>query len=79
MDGHTEEDKMGGACSTRERDNKYVPCSVFMGKPDLEEREELKGVSVDVWMLFKWILQKLNGGLWTEFNWLRIAPSAGLF
>jgi len=69
---------MGGECSTCENDNKYVPCSVFMGKPDLEEREELKGVSVDVWMIFKWILKKMSRRLWTEFNWLRTAPSAGL-
>jgi hypothetical protein len=77
--GHTEEDKMGGACGTCERESKYVPYSVFMWKPDLEEREQLKGVSVDVWMIFRWILKKLNGRLWTEFIWLRIAPSAGLF
>jgi len=59
--------------------NKYVPCSVFMGKPDVEEKEELKCVSVDVWMIFNWILKKLNGRLWTEFNWLGIAPSAWMF
>jgi hypothetical protein len=79
VDGHTEEDKMGGTCGTCERENKYVPYSVLMGKPDLEEREQLKGLSVDVWMIFKWILKKLSGRLWTEFIWLRIAPSAGLF
>jgi len=67
VDGHTEEDKIGGACGTCERDNKCVPYSVFMGKPDLEERERLKGVSVDVWMIFRWILKKQNGRLWTEF------------
>jgi len=53
VDGHTEEDKIGGACGTCERDNKCVPYGVFMGKPDLEEREQLKGISVDVWMIFR--------------------------
>jgi hypothetical protein len=70
---------MGGACGTGERENKYVPYSVLMWNPDLEEREQLKGVSVDVWMIFKWILKKLNWSLWTEFIWLWIAHSAGLF
>jgi hypothetical protein len=70
---------MGGACGTYERENKYVPYSVIIWKPDMEEREQLKGVSVDVWMIFRWILKKLNGRLWTEFIWLRIAPIAGLF
>ena len=79
MDGHTQEDKMGGACGTCEGENKYVPYSVFMWKPDLEEREQLKDVSINIRMIFKWILKKLNGSLWTEFNWLRIAPSAGFF
>jgi hypothetical protein len=63
VDGHNEEDKMGGACGTCERENKYVPYSVFMWKPGLKEREQLKGLSVDVWMIFKWILKKLNGRL----------------
>jgi hypothetical protein len=31
-----------------------------MWKPNLEQREQLKGVRADVWMILKWILKKLN-------------------
>jgi hypothetical protein len=67
----------GHVARVKESVNTYP--TVFMWKPDREEREQLKGVSVDVLMIFRWILKKLNGRLWTEFIWLRIAPSAGLF
>jgi hypothetical protein len=43
---------MGEACGTGGRGNKYVPYSVFMGKIGLKDREQLKSVSVDVWMVF---------------------------
>jgi hypothetical protein len=45
---------------------------ILVGKPEISRK-----IKTFWWMILKWILEKYNGVLWTEFVWLRIETSGG--
>jgi hypothetical protein len=51
-------------------------CRVLVGKP--EERGPLGRPRCRLGIVLRWILEKLDGMIWTGFIWLRIGTSGKL-
>ena len=45
----------------------------------MKERDHLEDLHMDGRIILKLILRDYNGRMWTEFSWLRIGYSGGLF
>jgi hypothetical protein len=45
---------------------------------NLKGRGSLEDLDIDDRTMLKWILEKQDGGMWTEFIWLWIEMSGGL-
>jgi hypothetical protein len=46
--------------------------AVHVARMGAKGKKHLKGVSVDGRIIFKQILRKLYGAMWTRFTWLEI-------
>jgi hypothetical protein len=45
---------------------------------NVRERDHLKDLVVNGWIILKWIFKKLYGKAWTGMIWLRIGKGRGL-
>jgi hypothetical protein len=65
---------MGMVCSTNgEKRNAY---RILEGNP--EGKSHWEDQDVGGWTILKWILERLDGIVWTGSIWLRIGTSGGL-
>lgn len=58
---------MGSSCSIHEE--KRNACRILKGKP------EGKDIDIGWSIILKWILERLDGDVWTGLNWLRTGNS----
>jgi hypothetical protein len=42
-----------------------------------KERDPWEDQDVGGWTILKWVLERMNGVVWTELIWLRIGTSGG--
>lgn len=68
---------MGGTCSTRGRDDKYIGLHNFIGEPEVKGPAGIPRHRLCGKMILKCILKKWSVRMWTGLIWLRIETIDG--
>jgi len=72
--GNKIENEMGGACSAHGGEERHRQ---GFGGGNLRERDHLGDPGIDGRIILRWILRKLDVGIWTGWSWLRIGTGGG--